>query len=1060
MRRSLPAASIVALVATLLTATPAAADDLSRAAVPVLRAPAEVDPAEAVVAPVSDDAHPVTPEVELVGFGAEPADGTPEAEALAESDAVETESPEAGSTEGDSTETETETQAETEPEPTDPTESDATEPAEVESGMVDGAQSSAGAASLSAASSVMAASVTDEPTEGLTSQDETVDPPSNEVPTDEAPTGEPTDEPTDEPTADEPSASPATDDATDAPSAGDHEHDHEEGHDHGEEGHDHDASGEELATQLYASSETPELSVLGVTWDLGTAPDDLVVEMRTRTAEEWTDWEPLHVEATETRDDETEIAEARDGTMPTALIAVDAVEVRLASDTALPTAPNLAVVDPGESTADSAQVTAATTMAAAATSRPTIYSRAQWGADERMMTWTPSQGRVQGIDIHHTVNANDYTQAQVPALMRSIYAYHAQDWGRGWGDIGYNFIVDRFGRIWEGRAGGVDQAPTGAHATGLNSNFSGISLLGNFDTAAVPSAAFNAVGRLAAWKLAMHGITTSGGTVTVDAGTFARINGHRDSKQTTCPGRYMYSRLGEMRTLINNYLGSFGDRQLDRDLDGDGFADLVVTQGSRVSLASTVDRGTWTVKTTGSGWSSWRTVSPGDFDGNGTSDLMLVGSDGRLWFYPGTSSGTFGARQQVGVGWQIFTFVLGAADWDSDGNPDLIAKRPDGSLWLYRGNGRGGFKGSIKIGVGWNAMSGLSVSDDFVNGRPALLTQDKAGNLYAYPADGAGRFTSRVLTSRTWSSTQQTVGVPDATGDKVGDLVSVDAAGRLWLYPGNGRGGLETLKRVPFGTGWGSMRVLALGGRGGEDLALAAVRGDARLLRYGYTHTRTAYVSLADTGLRVGAGARVVAPGDWTGDGRADLMVITSGGALLLHRGTGAGKFAVTGSQIGVGWGGMVTVVGAGNWRGDGRPGLVAHERSSGRLLLYPGNGAGGFLPRVVVSTGATGMNYLVNAGRWDSGGAPDLFMRGADSGKLFFYNGNGPGLALPPVALGPGWATMRGVVGVNDVTGDGAADMVAVTAAGAVLIYPGNRYGGFLTPIPGGTLPTSVIVS
>jgi hypothetical protein len=302
--------------------------------------------------------------------------------------------------------------------------------------------------------------------------------------------------------------------------------------------------------------------------------------------------------------------------------------------------------------------------------------------------------------------------------------------------------------------------------------------------------------------------------------------------------------------------------------------------------------------------------------------------------------------------------------------------------------------------------------------------------------------------------------VHDADGDGAGDIVSVDAAGRLWLYPGTGRGGLDALERVPFGTGWGNMRVLALGSTGSEDLTLAAVRGDARLLRYGYTQTRSAYISLADTGIQVGAGARVVAPGDWTGDGRADLMVITSGGALLLHRGTGGGKFAATGAQIGAGWGGMVSVVGAGNWRGDGRPGLVAHERSSGRLLLYPGDGSGGFLPRVVVSTGAAGMNYLVNAGRWDSGGTPDLFMRGVDSGKLFFYDGNGPGLALPPVALGAGWASMRGVVGVNDVTGDGAADLVAVSSTGAVLIYPGDRHGGFLAPIAAGRLPSSVIVN
>ena len=68
--------------------------------------------------------------------------------------------------------------------------------------------------------------------------------------------------------------------------------------------------------------------------------------------------------------------------------------------------------------------------------------------------------------VHHTVNANDYTRDEVPGILRSIYAYHTQS--RGWSDVGYNFLVDRFGRIWEGRYGGVDRPVVGAHTLGYN----------------------------------------------------------------------------------------------------------------------------------------------------------------------------------------------------------------------------------------------------------------------------------------------------------------------------------------------------------------------------------------------------------------------------------------------------------------------------------------------------------------------------------------------------------------------------------------------------------------
>ena len=115
-----------------------------------------------------------------------------------------------------------------------------------------------------------------------------------------------------------------------------------------------------------------------------------------------------------------------------------------------------------------------------------IYSRAQWGADESMRDGSPSYFEVHGGFVHHTVNANDYKRKDVPAIIRSIYAYHTQS--RGWSDIGYNFLVDRFGRIWEGRYGGVDRPVVGAHTLNYNSYSFAMSAIGNFELVQ-PSAA-------------------------------------------------------------------------------------------------------------------------------------------------------------------------------------------------------------------------------------------------------------------------------------------------------------------------------------------------------------------------------------------------------------------------------------------------------------------------------------------------------------------------------------------------------------------------------------------
>ncbi len=178
--------------------------------------------------------------------------------------------------------------------------------------------------------------------------------------------------------------------------------------------------------------------------------------------------------------------------------------------------------------------------------RPKIYSRAQWGANERMREQSaPDYGTVKAGFIHHTVNSNSYSSSQVPSLLRGIYAYHTQS--RGWRDIGYNYLVDRFGRIWEGRYGGVTRAVVGAHTLGYNEYSFALSAIGNYDVKAPPAAVLHAYEQLFAWKLSLYNIRADNPRVFVKNKYFRAISGHRDAGQTACPGRYLYAKLPSIR---------------------------------------------------------------------------------------------------------------------------------------------------------------------------------------------------------------------------------------------------------------------------------------------------------------------------------------------------------------------------------------------------------------------------------------------------------------------------------------------------------------------------------
>ena len=167
--------------------------------------------------------------------------------------------------------------------------------------------------------------------------------------------------------------------------------------------------------------------------------------------------------------------------------------------------------------------------------------------------------------MHHTTGASDYTSAEVPAMIRAIYAYHTQT--LGWSDIGYNFLVDRFGRLHEGRWGGMDRPVIGAHTGGFNTNTVGVAALGDHETSPVPEAVMTGFGQLLGWKLGLYGADPYGRTTLTSGGgdsnrypagqavEFNVVSGHRDASFTLCPGQYLYPRLSEIRSEAAAFMG-------------------------------------------------------------------------------------------------------------------------------------------------------------------------------------------------------------------------------------------------------------------------------------------------------------------------------------------------------------------------------------------------------------------------------------------------------------------------------------------------------------------------
>jgi hypothetical protein len=239
---------------------------------------------------------------------------------------------------------------------------------------------------------------------------------------------------------------------------------------------------------------------------------------------------------------------------------------------------------------------------------------------------------------------------------------------------------------------------------------------------------------------------------------------------------------------------------------------------------------------------------------------------------------------------------------------------------------------------------------DYDGAYPDLLARDKSNRLILYTGNGGGGFGAvKTVGSTMWKKYTAVVQAGDMNGDGNADVVARQSNGYIYLWKGNGKGGWLGSVRISITSAWKSQNV-------------------------------------------------ILSPGDFDGDGIADLISRNTSGYVYLWRGTGTGTVR-SAVRIATGWKSWSIVSSAGDFDGDGNPDLVTRDKSGG-LYLYPGNGIGGFKARVKLATGWQRYNAIVSVGDFDLDGHSDLMAR-ESSGYLYLIPGDGAGGFLPRTRIG-----------------------------------------------------------
>ena len=368
-----------------------------------------------------------------------------------------------------------------------------------------------------------------------------------------------------------------------------------------------------------------------------------------------------------------------------------------------------------------------------------MTTRAEWGANASYMSWDPEYARAGHVVVHHTAGTNSYSAGQSASIVRGIYYYHAVV--LDWGDIGYNFLVDKFGTVFEGRSGSV-AAPAGrmsigAHARGVNTGTMGISMMGDYSTVSPSDAQLSSVGKMAGWFLKRAGISDVTGwaglhvwtTERYQAGStisMPRILGHRDVGYTTCPGNVGYSKLGTIRAIAKAQGSS--------------------PQGESSSASSTVPQDhPGAVALRGAlGANGWIGAATSGVQASAKGGVFQSFEHGVGYWSPATGAQFVG--EPVLSAWGAYGYQTGSMGYPRSGGVVGVGGSRhqifEGGIAYWRPGGRVSFiHGSILnawAAAGWErSWLGLPTSNETASTKGGVFQRFERGVAYWSPATGA-----------------------------------------------------------------------------------------------------------------------------------------------------------------------------------------------------------------------------------------------------------------------------------------------------------------------------------